>query len=335
MFGFHFSHPVWLWALLVPFILWFLPRRGQAHAQQARLERYADPHLLPHLLLGGPSQARFRRWLKLWSLLWSLGALAMAGPRLGYTEVDLYRPGTNLLILLDLSRSMQVSDVKPSRLARARQEIEDLLDRSSGMRVGLIAFASVAHLVAPITEDADTLRNLLPSISTDLVRWQGSRLSQALEKARKLLAGQPEDSSYALLLLSDGDFAEPALRRHVALLRSEGIPLHVMGIGTLEGGPVPAEEGGWVRGKSGQPVMSVLDERGLEDLAKAGGGLYRRADFRENDTLAFLERVAEQGRPRAEQEDTQRVWNERYHLLVLAMLILLLWWYRQSGAVRG
>ncbi len=335
MFGFHFSQPEWLWALSVPLFFWFWPKRGRVHAQQTRLQRYADPHLLPHLILGGPSQARFRRWLRLWSLLWCLGAVAMAGPRFGYSEVDLYRPGTNLVILLDLSRSMQVADAKPNRLARARQEIEDLLDQSSGMRVGLIAFASVAHLVAPITEDADTLRNLLPSISTDLVRWQGSRLSQALEKARRLLAGQPTDSSHALLLLSDGDFAEPGLQRHVALLRSEGIPLHVMGIGTREGGRVPAEGGGWVRGKNGQPVISTLDEEGLQRLAEAGGGLYRRADFRDGDTLAFLARVAEQGRPRAEQEGTQRVWNERYHLLVLAMLILLLWWYRQSGTVRG
>ena len=331
----HFAQPIWLWALLVPLIVWFWPRRSRAYSQQARLERYADAHLLPHLILGGPSQTRFRRWLSLWSLLWCLGALAMAGPRLGYSDVDLYRPGTNLVILLDLSRSMQVADVKPSRLARGRQEIEDLLDSSRSMRVGLIAFASVAHVVAPITEDSDTLRNLLPSISTDLVRWQGSRLSQALEKARRLLSGQPKDSSHAVLLISDGDFPEPGLERHVELLRSEGIPLHVLGVGTVEGGPVPAEDGGWVRAKNRRPVISRLDERGLERLAEAGGGLYRRADFRDRDTLSLLEHVTAEGRPRAEQEGTQRIWNERYHLLVLVMLAVLLWWYRQSGTARG
>ncbi len=331
----HFAQPIWLWALLVPLLVWLWPRRTRSFSQQARLQRYADAHLLPHLILAGPSQTRFRRWLSLWSLLWCLGVVAMAGPRLGYSDVDLYRPGTNLVILLDLSRSMQVADVKPTRLARARQEIEDLLDSSRGMRVGLIAFASVAHVVAPITEDSDTLRNLLPSISTELVRWQGSRLSQALEKARRLLGGQPKDSAHAVLLISDGDFPEPGLQRHVALLHSEGIPVHVLGVGTLEGGPVPGEDGGWVRGNNGRPVISRLDEQGLQRLAEAGGGLYRRADFRDQDTRNMLERVMAEGRPTADREGTQRVWNERYHLLVLLMLAGLLWWYRQAGGARG
>ncbi len=331
----HFAQPIWLWALLVPLLVWLWPRRNRSFSQQARLQRYADAHLLPHLILAGPSQTRFRRWLSLWSLLWCLGVVAMAGPRLGYSDVDLYRPGTNLVILLDLSRSMQVADVKPTRLARARQEIEDLLDSSRGMRVGLIAFASVAHVVAPITEDSDTLRNLLPSISTELVRWQGSRLSQALEKARRLLGGQPKDSAHAVLLISDGDFPEPGLQRHVALLHSEGIPVHVLGVGTLEGGPVPGEDGGWVRGNNGRPVISRLDEQGLQRLAEAGGGLYRRADFRDQDTRNMLERVMAEGRPTADREGTQRVWNERYHLLVLLMLAGLLWWYRQAGSARG
>jgi len=203
------------------------------------------------------------------------------------------------------------------------------------MRVGLIAFASVSHVVSPITEDDETLRHLLPSISTDLVRWQGSRLSQALERARRLLSGQPKDSSHALLLISDGDFAEAGLVRHVQLLREQGIPLYVLGIGTAQGGRVPAAEGGSVRGRNGKPVISRLDEEGLRSLAEAGGGLYRRADFRDDDTAAFLEQVAAEGRPHAEAEGTQRIWNERYHLLVLVMMYLLLRWYRRSAVARG
>jgi Ca-activated chloride channel family protein len=335
LFGFHFADPVWLWALLLPVLFWAWPWRGRGYAEQTRLQRYADPHLLPHLMLGGPSQAKYRRWLALWSLLWCLGTLAMAGPRLGYRDVSLYGPGSSLVILLDLSRSMEVEDVKPSRLARARQEIEDLLDRSQGMRVGLIAFASVAHVVAPITEDDETLRHLLPSISTDLVRWQGSRLSQGLERARRLLSGQPKDNVRALLLITDGDFAEPGLEKHVDILRREGIPLHVLGVGTTSGGPVPSAEGGWIRAKNGQPVVSRLEEQTLEALARAGGGVYRRADFRDDDTLAILRQVAAEGSPRGEETGTQRVWDERYYIPVLLMMFLMLRWYRRSAVARG
>ncbi len=335
LFGFHFAEPGWLWGLLLPLLFWAWPWRGRGQSQQVRLQRYADPHLLPHLVLGGPSQAKYKHWLALWSLLWCLGVLAMAGPRLGHRDVSLYAPGTNLVVVLDLSRSMLVEDVKPSRLARARQEIEDLLDRSQGLRVGLIAFASVAHVVAPITEDDETLRHVLPSISTDLVRWQASRLSQALERARRLLSGQPKDSVHALLLISDGDFAERGLERHVEVLRREGIPVHVLGIGTPAGGPVPALEGGWVRSKRGQPVVSRLEEGRLQALAEAGGGVYRRADFRDDDTLSLLDRVVAEGRPREESEGSLRIWNERYWLPVLFMMLLMLRWYRRSAVVRN
>ncbi|MCP4041461.1 MAG: VWA domain-containing protein, partial [Gammaproteobacteria bacterium] len=217
--GLHFSEPLWLLALFAPLLLWWWPQAKKSIADLQRLERYAERHLLPHLLKGTLSLGRSRRRLILWSLLWVLGVVAMAGPRLGFTEVGLYTPGTNLVILLDLSRSMDAADVKPSRLVRARQEVEDLLDRNPGLRIGLIAFASVSHVVAPITEDGDTLRHLLPSISTDLAQWKGSRLSSALERARRLISGQPKDSSHALLLISDGDFSEPGLEKQMRFLR--------------------------------------------------------------------------------------------------------------------
>jgi Ca-activated chloride channel family protein len=114
--AFHFSEPAWLWALLlcVPVAGWLLLFRHLS-GKNDRIQQYADAHLLPHLL--GRSTAssstqwqRYARWAGLWTLL----VLAMAGPRWGFTNVQLFRPGTNLLILMDISRSMQVADVRPS-----------------------------------------------------------------------------------------------------------------------------------------------------------------------------------------------------------------------------
>ena len=98
--------------------------------------------------------------------------------------MQLFRPGTNLLILIDISRSMKVADVRPSRLARARQEVEDLLNRNRGVRVGVIGFASIAHVVSPVTEDMNGIRRVLSALDTSLVRLQGSRLLYALERAQ-------------------------------------------------------------------------------------------------------------------------------------------------------
>jgi len=127
--AFHFSEPDWLWALLlcVPVALWLMLSHrftgGSDH-----LQLYADRHLLPHLL-GRTEASKHTRWWRFarWSALWSLLVLAMAGPRWDFTDVQLFRPGTNLIILFDISRSMSVADVQPTRLARARQEVEDLL----------------------------------------------------------------------------------------------------------------------------------------------------------------------------------------------------------------
>lgn len=328
------AQPLWLLALLVPALLWWLPQARRSRAERERLARYADPHLLPHLLTEGRAEGRLRRRLLLWTLLWSLGVLAMAGPRWGYREMHLHRPGDNLVILLDLSASMMATDVKPSRLARARQEIEDLLARNPGLRVGLVAFASVSHVVAPVTEDADTIRHLLPSISPELLRWQGSRLSAALEAARRLLSGQPPDGSRALVVVTDGDLTEPGLEQQMRELRDQGVLIHLLGVGTLEGAPVPGPDGATLKAKDDQPVTSRLDEKRLQLLAEAGGGIYQRADYRDADSEALMEAILAHASPEATQERTVRVWNERYDLILAMMMFLFLQWFRSLGPLR-
>jgi Ca-activated chloride channel family protein len=323
---FHFAEPAWLLALLaiLPAGIWLFA--STRFSSPRRFLAYADRHLLPHLTdsreLGG--RERWRRF-GLWALTWAILVVAMAGPRWDYRDMGLFLPGTDLVILLDISRSMQVSDVAPNRLARARQEIEDLLDQNPGIRTGLIAFASVAHVVAPVTEDNESIRRILPALSTDLVRLQGSRLDEGLARARQLLKGQPDDSSHAILLISDGDFVEPGLEQQVAELARDGIRLHVLGIGTPAGGPVPRPDGQPLRDRQGMSVISRLGADQLQRLASAGQGLYRQADFRDSDTGDIIEQVLKQTRPQAVGAATAaRVWNEQFYWLVIVAMLLLL-----------
>jgi len=332
--AFHFSEPGWLWALLLcaPVAGWLLLFRHLA-GNNDRIQQYADAHLMPHLL--GRSTAstrtqwqRYARWAGLWTLL----VLAMAGPRWGFTDVQLFRPGTNLLILMDISRSMQVADVRPSRLARARQEVEDLLNENRGVRVGLIGFASVAHVVSPVTEDMQGIHRVLSALDTSLVRLQGSRLLFALERAQQLLAGQPAESVNSILIISDGDFEEPGLELRLKELAAAGIRVHVLGVGTPEGDAVPGEgrEGPWILNRTGQPVISSLNEPLLQSLAKAGNGLYQRADYRERDTGKILSEVKAQALPGTDQDERTRVWNERFYMLAGLALLLMLPLFRRA-----
>lgn len=323
--GFHFASPWWLLGLLLilPVAAWL--RRSQVYGHIARVSRYADAHLLPHLT-GSRELNSGERWRKFkrWALLWSVLVFAMAGPRWDFTDIQLFTPGADLVVLLDISRSMEVADVQPSRIGRARQEIEDLINENRGVRMGLVAFASVAHVITPITEDGQTIRNILPTISTDLIRLQGSRLGQALERASLLLAGQPKESQHSILLISDGDFDEPGLDKAVESLGANGIRLHVLGIGTTGGGPVPGHGGRFLLDNRRQPIESKLDESGLQRLAELGKGVYIRADFRNDDTEQILRLAAEGGQAKAVDDERARVWNERFHwLLFPAMLAML------------
>ena len=334
--GFHFAEPIWFWALLalIPVAVWLW--RSAAKAARGPIHRYADPHLMPHLT-GTRELKSVERWGRFlrWSLLWALLVTALAGPRWDFDDVRLFHPGNNLLILLDISRSMQAEDVAPSRLARARQEVQDLILKNRQVRLGLIAFASVPHVLSPITEDTYTVLNSLPALSTDLVRLQGSRLHMALDRAETLLDSLPEDSARAILLISDGDFDEEGLEERVAGLAAEGIKLHVLGIGTAEGARVPAPRGGWLTDRTGQPVTSTLDEARLERLAKVGGGIYERARYRDDDTEELLEAASVASLPAEAGDERTRIWNERFYLPVLLLAAVLLPQFRGRPARRA
>ena len=323
--GFHFAEPLWLWGLsvIIPVALWRV--RSAAEAARGSIQRYADAHLLPHLT-GIRALATRERWgiLLHWSLLWGLLIAAMAGPRWDATDVRLFHPGNNLLVLLDISRSMQADDVHPTRLGRARQEVQDLISMNREVRLGLIAFASVPFVISPVTEDTFAIQNSLPALSTDLASLQGSRLVPALDRAEGLLAGLPQDSARSMLLISDGDFDEPDLAARVQALAAAGIRLHVLGIGTPEGAPVPASLSRPLTDRTGAAVSSRLNEPLLEALALAGGGVYQRADFRDGDTRAVLRAAVRQRVPPTASDQRTRIWNERYWIPVLLVVVLLL-----------
>jgi len=328
----HFAEPAWLWGLvfLAPVALWLL--FSTQAAGNPRIRRYADAELLPHLLQTHAADSR-SQWLQFgrWAALWSLIVIAMAGPRWDFADVQLFNPGSNLVVLFDISRSMEVADVQPRRLARARQEIEDLLDQNRGARVGLIAFASVSHVVSPITEDTEGIRRLLPALVPDLVKLQGSRLSAALDRAGELLASQAPESGKSILLISDGDFAEQGLEEHIRTLAAQGIRLHILGVGTPEGGRVPMSNGKWLYAGDRRPVISRLNESYLQTLARQGDGIYQRAEFRDGDTRAILSRVEDFRAPQTMAEGRTRVWHERFYWLVGFGLLLLLPWFRRSA----
>ncbi len=325
--GLHFAQPVWLWGLLaIPLVVgWLL--LSAPFRQQGQEAKYADPELLPYLSgMATTTAVRSKRPLLAWALAWSLLSLAMAGPRWDFRQISPFDPGADLVILLDISRSMDVADVNPSRLARARQEIQDLIHSNPGMSVGLIAFATIAHVVTPITEDGESLLRQLPAISTDLVRLQGSRLSDAIDRAAQLLAGQGKDVAHNILLISDGDFAESGIEDQVGELHARGTRFHILAVGTSGGGPVPG-----MMAANREPVLSWVDEDRLRRLAKAGGGAFRLADYRDNDIDDILDAVMSHANAKQNEKMKTLVWNEYFYWLLVPVILLLMFLYRPGA----
>ena len=323
--GFHFVAPLWLLLLPMPLLTWYWLRTTRVKRNIARYKNYAHEHLLPHLLGqsdADPALARHR--YRQWSVVWILLVLAIATPRWDYVDMQLFRPGSDVLVLLDLSRSMDANDVAPTRLARARQEIEDLIRGNRYARIGLIGFATVAHVISPLTEDRATLQRQLPALSTDLVRYKGSRVTEALARARQMLTGQPENSSKHLILITDGDFND---RAHIELARElndAGMQLHVIGVGTAEGTTVPGRNGAPMRHPRYGLIQSKLDETALSELAAAGGGIYRLAEPGTKDTNDILLQIKNASQASAVAEEKTRIWREQFFWLAgLAALIVL------------
>lgn len=326
----HFAHSMWLWGLVAIPAIWLLFYLYYRSSSPIRhIEKFIDPHLLPHLLVSNENKKK-SDWksLVLWSILWTSLILAMAGPRWSFREIEMMSKDQSLVILLDLSESMNATDVKPSRLIRAKQKIEDLINHSKGVKIGLIAFAADPHMITPITDDKETIRHLLPSLSTDLVYVQGSRLSPALEMAAEMLDAEP-GTNKALLIISDGDFEDGGAVSVAKSMADRGLVIHAMGVGTSEGAILQDSSGSSIR-KNGSPVLSRLLINRLEDISRVGNGSYLEADH----SSAAEEMILHQLETHAESLDAgkkNRIWDERFYLFILPVLPILLWWFRRGG----
>jgi Ca-activated chloride channel family protein len=208
----------------------------------------------------------------------ALLALALAQPQCGTRTELSSRYGADLVVVLDVSRSMEARDVRPSRLERARLEVGALLDRLKGDRVGVVVFAGEAFVQCPLTTDYDAARLFLRAVGPGSVPQQGTALASALLGAKELFDGAEHGSrGKVVLLVSDGEDHGGEVLDAVAALADAGVRVHALAVGMAEGAPIPILDGrgevtGWRRDRHGKPISTRLDEATLRLVADRGGG---------------------------------------------------------------
>jgi Ca-activated chloride channel family protein len=323
-FDLNFLRPLWFLALLpLPWLLWRLARANPGAEAWRGL---VDAHLLAHLLV--EEGARVRRLPRvLLTLGWLLGVTALAGPVWERLPEPLYQAQAQRVILLDLSPDMDAQDLTPSRLARARFEILDLLAAAAEGETALLAYGAEPFVVSPLTQDAATIAAQVPDLETALLPVRGpKRTDLALEAAGEMLkrSGSPEGD--IILVTADPERPE-AVRSEVARLRDQGYRTSVLGLGTEKGAPVPRAEGGFQADAQGGIRLSRLQPDLLADIAAAGGGRYVPLAADESDTRALLPeaRLDVAGRELAAEarKDIQAdQWREEGPWLLLALLPL-------------
>lgn len=259
----------------------------------------------------------------------ALGLLifGLARPSWDFTLEERKRSGVDMMILLDVSKSMDASDVKPSRMARAKREITDLINLLRGDRVGLLVFAGVPFVQCPLTTDYSAARMFLDQLSTNTIPVPGTNIGDAIKLAVKSLdASQPSpDGDKVIIVISDGEDHDPNALEAAALAKTSGIQIFSIGVGSPEGAPI-ASKGGFLRDESGKMVISKLDDSFLSRLSEAGkdGGFFVRSA-----TGGFhLERIYRQfirsDNPVidkvAEKVEKEKVWNERFGLFAFAAM---------------
>jgi len=303
--------------LLVPvFLLGYgLLRYLRAH----RVKAFGDPSLVEALM---PSRSRSKGWVRMgiFCLAFLFLAVGLARPRTGARLAEHKTKGAEIIVALDVSNSMLAQDYSPNRLERAKLSISRLTDKLHDDRIGLVIFAGTSFVQLPVTTDYVSAKMFLGSIDTGSIPIQGTAIGDAIRLSIKSFSAQSEKSR-VIVVISDGENHEDDPIAAAAQAAELGIKVYTIGVGSPEGQPIPVE-GGLLKDRDGNIVVTKLDEETLRKVAQAGGGAYIHAGGEEFGLNPIIQDIR-----RMEDEEFGSVvfeeYDEQYMYFLGAALLLL------------
>ena len=256
-----------------------------------RIRRFGDEALVGQLM---PSWSGAKGWIRtiLFSLAFLFFVIGLARPQIGAKLSEHKTRGAEVMVVLDVSNSMLAEDYSPNRLERAKLAIGRIVDKLQQDRIGLIVFAGTSFVQLPITTDYVSAKMFMNNISTESVPIQGTAIGEAILTAVRGFSAESEKSR-AVIVITDGENHEDDPVEAARTAASMGVKVYTIGVGSAEGQPIPVN-GELLRDRSGEIVVTRLDEQTLRDVAAAGGGAYVHAgneEFGLNPILDDIRRM--------------------------------------------
>ena len=250
------------------------------YRRKSALRSYGDPELLSALM---PEVSRHRSQIKFWFTFVALCfmVLLIARPQFGSKVETVKRQGIETVIALDISNSMLAEDVAPNRLEKSKNIISRLVDSFEDDKVGLIVFAGDAFIQLPITSDFISAKMFLESINPGLITRQGTNVKAAIDMATRSFTPN-EEVGKAIIIITDGENHEGGAVEAAKAAVEKGMSVYVMGVGSLEGSPIPTGRNDFRRDKEGNVIVTKLNEKMCQEIAAAGNGVYIRIDNTNN-----------------------------------------------------
>jgi Ca-activated chloride channel family protein len=322
---------IWLrpwWLLLLPLLAWLVWARLRNRSLGGAWTRVVTPDLQPHVLSirGG---GRDRMHVSLIGLAGLLTIVALAGPAWERRPQPLFRSDSGLVVVLDLSRSMDARDIAPSRLERAKDKVRKILLRHPADQVGLVAYTSEAFVLTPLTTDGRNIELQLPALTTDVMPTQGSAADVGLRRGGELLerAGLRRGD---LLLITDEAGGESA-RKAASELAGRGYRTSVLAVGTAHGAPIPLSGGGFLTHEQ-RVVIPQLNAAQLRAVAADGQGRFAMLSTDDHDLDLLLARLqGGSGGSVREMGPDSELWVDAGPSLMLLLLPLALLAFRRGS----
>lgn len=318
----HFQYIEYLIALValpVMILFYFLLKKWKRNTAK----KIGDPSLVKELT-AQYSPKKFLTKFILFIFAFALCAFAVAGLVKPDGTQKINRKGTDIMIALDVSKSMLAQDIKPSRLERAKQVISTIIDNSPDDRIGLVIFAGRAYLQMPMTIDHSAAKMYLASASPDDVPTQGTVISQALKMC--YAAFNPKEKTYkSVLLISDGEDHDEDAIKVTKQLAEQGIMVNTIGIGSPQGAPImdPAT-GQYKTDSKGQMVITKLNQEELSNIAKAGNGIYQLYSNTDDVSRNIKKRLSGIGKLATVSDSSFASFKQYFQYILAAAFILLL-----------